>query len=101
MKQFFKVSARSSKLKWPSSNYISEFSIKEDFNLNCKIIERDLCRGIFNTDTYKICLEGTQKNIQSYISFLFVIFYFLTVFSKKLSKKEKERVGTRNIQHKL
>ena len=71
MKQFFKVSVRESKLKWPSSNYISEFFIKKEFNLDCKILDRDLCKGIFNlTDTYKISLEGTKENIQSYISYL-------------------------------
>lgn len=64
MKKFVKVTVRHLKLTWPSSNYIYDY---RKFNINCEILDEDL--GFFK-HTYKLCLKGTEDNINSFLSYL-------------------------------
>ncbi len=64
MKLYVKAVGKDSKLTWPSYNYISNYS---KFNIKCKICDEDLG---FSKDKYKLCLEGENSDIISFISYL-------------------------------
>lgn len=64
MKLYVKAIVKKSNLTWPSSNYIYHY---RDFEIDCKICDRKL--KVFK-DTYKLCLEGTEDKIKSFISYL-------------------------------
>ena len=64
MQVYVKAVAKDSKLTWPSGNYISNY---EKFNIKCIICDENL--GLFK-DKYKLNLQGSRENINSFISYL-------------------------------
>lgn len=64
MKLYVKAVGKDSKLKWPSYDYVSNYT---EFNIECDICDEDL--GI-SKDKYKLCLKGKKENIESFISYL-------------------------------
>ena len=75
MKLYVKATVWDFKLTWPSSHYIKK--AKYEFNINYEIIEKDF---IILKDIYHLKLEGDQKNIKSFLSYLRMTGFEITVY---------------------
>ena len=78
MELYVKAVVNDRNLRWPSGQYISDYS---EFNLKCDVLERDYDFGFFSSkDTYKLKLTGKKERINSFISYLRMEGFKITIF---------------------